>query len=350
MASIDCTKRVNIAKGSGVTVKYIIEKGSAPVEAFREVSHQFARTFGFTYRARRHKEVDVGQDLCLLTETMMEAQLYATGQRNCRLVDLGAQILNSGKFREFIRTTTWDPAAGYPVAAPEVSPDEDDPLLNGSVFDRVDSNPLARDGFDHMDDGDSHAQRYPGLGSLGGGMDYPDVHLVWEGNNEEEVSTWDTSVDKRDTDARGGGLGLSGNAWAGYDGADTGGGGCGAGMWKGSVCGPELARVAMVRRGTVTEDAKKSASVEMRNSSGFPITPPPLPHTCNMLLYGVATIMIMLATNERHGTRAVSALFVAQMVLGPGWKQEHPGVAIGAEYVGSFARREARLEPSKKTL
>ncbi|KAJ7848701.1 hypothetical protein B0H14DRAFT_2582839 [Mycena olivaceomarginata] len=306
MASIDCTKRVNIAKGSGVTVKYIIEKGSAPVEAFREVSHQFARTFGFTYRARRHKEVDVGQDLCLLTETMMEAQLYvltanrpiyaplkvnkkgvvASRPRVSAIVDsfdLGAQILNSGKFREFIRTTTWDPAAGYPVAAPEVGPDEDDPLLNGSVFDRVDSNPLARDGFDHMDDGDSHAQRYPGLGSLGGGMDYPDVHLVREGNNEEEVSTWDTSVDKRDTDARGGGLGLSGNAWAGYDGADTGGGGCGAGIWNGSACGPELARVAMVRRGTVTEDAKKSASVEMRNSSGFPITPPPLPHTCNML-------------------------------------------------------------------
>jgi hypothetical protein len=37
---------------------------------------------------------------------------------------------------------------------------------------------------------------------------------------------------------------------------------------------------------------------------------------------------------RRHGTRAVSALFVAQMVLGPGWKQEHPGVAIGAELLG----------------
>ncbi|KAJ7813607.1 hypothetical protein B0H14DRAFT_3749508 [Mycena olivaceomarginata] len=69
-------KRVNIAKGSGVTVKYIIEKGSAPVEAFREVSHQFARTFGFADRARRHKEVDVGQNLRLLTETMIDAQLH----------------------------------------------------------------------------------------------------------------------------------------------------------------------------------------------------------------------------------------------------------------------------------
>jgi hypothetical protein len=82
--------------------------------------------------------------------------------------------LNGGKFREFIRTTTWDPAAGYPVGALETGPDEDDLLLNGSVFDRVDSNSLGRDGFDDMDDGDAHAQRYPGLGSLGGGMNYSD--------------------------------------------------------------------------------------------------------------------------------------------------------------------------------
>ncbi|KAJ6447733.1 hypothetical protein C8R45DRAFT_1115724 [Mycena sanguinolenta] len=56
-------KRVHIAKGSGVTIKYIIKKGSACVEALRAVSHQFARTFGFTDCARHHKEVDVTQDL-----------------------------------------------------------------------------------------------------------------------------------------------------------------------------------------------------------------------------------------------------------------------------------------------
>ncbi|KAJ7200786.1 hypothetical protein GGX14DRAFT_371815 [Mycena pura] len=190
-------KRVNIAKGSGVTIKYIIEKGSAPVEAFREVSHQFARTFGFADRARRHKEVNIGQDLRLLTETMLDAQLHvltpnrpiyaplkvskkgqvASGPRVSAIVDsfdVGAQILNGGKFREFIRTTAWDPAAGYPVGAAEMGPDKDDPLLNGSAFDRVDGNPLGRDDFNDMDDGDAHSQRYPGLGSLGGGMDYPD--------------------------------------------------------------------------------------------------------------------------------------------------------------------------------
>ncbi|KAJ7481934.1 hypothetical protein FB451DRAFT_1171061 [Mycena latifolia] len=191
-------KRVNIAKGSGVTIKYIIEKGSAPVEAFREVSHKFARTFGFADRARRHKEVDVGQDLRLLTETIMDAQLHvltpnrpiyaplkvnkkgvvAAGPRVSAIVDsfdVGAQILNGGKFREFIRSTAWDPAAGYPVEAPETTPNSNDPLVNGSVFDRVDENPLARDGFNDTDDGDAHEQRYPGLGALGGGMEYPDL-------------------------------------------------------------------------------------------------------------------------------------------------------------------------------
>ncbi|KAJ7839705.1 hypothetical protein B0H14DRAFT_3869657 [Mycena olivaceomarginata] len=190
-------KRVNIAKGSGVTIKYMIEKGSAPVEAFREVTHQFARTFGFADRARRHKEVDVGQDLRLLTETMLDAQLHiltanrpvyaplkvnkkgvvASGPRVSAVVDsfdTGAQALQGGKFSEFIRSTGWDPAAGYPVGASELTPDPNDPLINGSVFDRVDTNPLSRDGFNDMDDGDAHNQRFPGLGALGGGLEYSD--------------------------------------------------------------------------------------------------------------------------------------------------------------------------------
>ncbi|KAJ7939789.1 hypothetical protein B0H13DRAFT_2497556 [Mycena leptocephala] len=145
-------KRVNIAKGSGVTIKYIIEKGSAAVEAFREVSHQFARTFGFADRARRHKEVDVGQDLRLLTETMLDARLHiltadrpvyaplkvnkkgvvAKGPRVSAIVDsfdTGAQILHGGKFKEFIRSTAWDPASGYPVEAQELTPSAEDPLM-----------------------------------------------------------------------------------------------------------------------------------------------------------------------------------------------------------------------------
>ncbi|KAJ7789131.1 hypothetical protein B0H14DRAFT_3574840 [Mycena olivaceomarginata] len=172
-------KRINIAKGSGVTIKYIIEKGSAPVEVFREVSHQFARTFGFADRARRHKEVDVEQDLRLLTETILDAQLHVlTANRPIYVplkVNKKGQVatgLHGGKFKDFIRSTAWDPASGYPVQTPEVSSEADDPLVNGSAFDHVNQNPLSRDGFNDVDDGDTHQQRYLGLGSLGGGMEY----------------------------------------------------------------------------------------------------------------------------------------------------------------------------------
>jgi hypothetical protein len=104
--------------------------------------------------------------------------VVAEGLRISSIVDsltTGAQILHAGKFREFIRSTAWDPAAGYPVGDPESGPDPDDPLVNGSVFDQVVTNPLAQDSFNDTDDGDAHEQRYPGLGALGGGMEYSDL-------------------------------------------------------------------------------------------------------------------------------------------------------------------------------
>ncbi|KAH7905106.1 hypothetical protein BJ138DRAFT_1018176 [Hygrophoropsis aurantiaca] len=190
-------KRVFIAKGSGVTLRYIIEKGSACVEAFREISHLFARTFGYADRARRHKEVDIGQDLRLLTEDMFRARLHVpTADRGVLTAakvnkktgkvtvasqsaivdcfDTGIQLLNDGKFSEFIHTTTWDPAVGYPVDVLLSQAEATDVLRNGSIFDSVDENPITRDDFDDIDDGDTHKQRCPGLGSLGGGMDYAD--------------------------------------------------------------------------------------------------------------------------------------------------------------------------------
>jgi hypothetical protein len=103
--------------------------------------------------------------------------VVAKGPRVSAIVDsfdTGAQILHGGKFKEFIRSTAWDPASGYPVEAQELTPSAEDPLVNGSVFDRVDGNPLARDGFNDVDDGDAHEQRYLGLGSLGGALEYSD--------------------------------------------------------------------------------------------------------------------------------------------------------------------------------
>lgn len=170
-----------------------MEKGSACVEVFREISHQFARTFGNTDRARRHKEVDIEQDLRLLCEDMQRAQLHIqTSNREILIpasvnkkgkvtkparsaivdcIDIGSEILNDGKFDEFIRTTTWDPAVGYPIERLTNVTEGDDVLLNGSGFDATDRNPLVVEDFNDVDDGDDHQSRCPGLGSLGGGID-----------------------------------------------------------------------------------------------------------------------------------------------------------------------------------
>jgi hypothetical protein len=57
------TQRVFIAQGSGVTMEYIIKKGSACVEAFRDISHIVANFFGDPDSARRHKELKFQEDI-----------------------------------------------------------------------------------------------------------------------------------------------------------------------------------------------------------------------------------------------------------------------------------------------
>ncbi|KLO12438.1 hypothetical protein SCHPADRAFT_795811, partial [Schizopora paradoxa] len=56
-------KRVFIARGSNVTEDYIMGKGSACVEAFREISDFASKLFGNPERQRRHKEVQFLHDL-----------------------------------------------------------------------------------------------------------------------------------------------------------------------------------------------------------------------------------------------------------------------------------------------
>ncbi|KAJ7799156.1 hypothetical protein B0H14DRAFT_3788541 [Mycena olivaceomarginata] len=116
-------KRVFIASGSGVTVDYIIRKGSA-------------------YRARRSKEVRFHQDIEALVTEMQRRKFHVVSQdqhfvpappkkvrknasQNTRppepprsaIVDVfvkGAEEWN-GKFADFIKSTTFDPAlGGYP--------------------------------------------------------------------------------------------------------------------------------------------------------------------------------------------------------------------------------------------
>ncbi|KAF6765346.1 hypothetical protein DFP72DRAFT_1057937 [Ephemerocybe angulata] len=69
-------KRVFIAQGSGVTADYIIKKGSACVETFRQVSYLVSRYFGNPDRRRKSKELSFKEDLRVLVEDMERHQLH----------------------------------------------------------------------------------------------------------------------------------------------------------------------------------------------------------------------------------------------------------------------------------
>ncbi|KAJ7598550.1 hypothetical protein C8J56DRAFT_1039439 [Mycena floridula] len=180
-------KRVFIAQGSGVTVKYIIEKGSACVEAFRDITHLVANFFGDPDRSRRHKELAFTEDMCILVDDMRQKQVHITTEQfvpampkktkrkitktpppQSAIFDVqvvGSGLWAKGKFWEFIKSTTYDPALGYPITEEE----QDERLNNGTVFDDVE-NPLVCDSHEdfHGDPDDSEN----GICSLGGGGEY----------------------------------------------------------------------------------------------------------------------------------------------------------------------------------
>ena len=67
---LETSQWVFIAQGNGVTVTYIIEKGSACVEAFCDVTECVSKFFRNPDRSRRSKEVSFQEDLCVLVEDM----------------------------------------------------------------------------------------------------------------------------------------------------------------------------------------------------------------------------------------------------------------------------------------
>ena len=75
----------------------------------------------------------------------------------------GTEIWLNRKFTEFMKSTTFDPAVGYPIT----TDDHNTRLDSGTVFDYA-SNPLEHDSYDdvHADEDDES------VGSLGGGGEY----------------------------------------------------------------------------------------------------------------------------------------------------------------------------------
>jgi hypothetical protein len=78
-----------------------------------------------------------------------------------------AEVWHNGKFNEYIRATTYDPALGYPITE-QTTPDEvQHRLQTDTVFDDVMVNPLEYDSLEDLDD-EAVSSSYPGLDGFGG--------------------------------------------------------------------------------------------------------------------------------------------------------------------------------------
>ncbi|KAJ7586010.1 hypothetical protein C8J56DRAFT_1052373 [Mycena floridula] len=170
--------RVFIAQGNGVTVKYIIEKGSACVEAFRDISHLVVNFFGDPDRARRSKELAFTEDMRVLVEEMVQKDLHKLSA-NCEVLVPAREPAKGRKapknpkppqsaivdvLIEGAKSTSFDPALGYPI---------DVRLNTGTSFDD-DENPLDCSSYEDIHGDDS------GIGSLGGGGEYATGEPVLE--------------------------------------------------------------------------------------------------------------------------------------------------------------------------
>ncbi|KAK6995643.1 hypothetical protein R3P38DRAFT_3425830 [Favolaschia claudopus] len=193
--------RVFIASGSGVTIEYIMRKGSACVEAFRDLTHMVANFFGDPDRARKSKEVKFTQDMEALITEMQRRKFHIVSKvphfvpappkkvrknaaQNSKppeaprsaIIDVfvkGAEEWN-GKFKDFIKSTTFDPAlGGYPPAAVTASSPRDTTLDTHTVFDNLARNPLTYDTYTDLHSSDSGVADISG--ALGGGGDFDGV-------------------------------------------------------------------------------------------------------------------------------------------------------------------------------
>ncbi|KAJ6532318.1 hypothetical protein DFH09DRAFT_1326105 [Mycena vulgaris] len=192
-------KRVFIASGNSVTVEYIIAKGSACVEAFREISHSVANFFGDSDRARRHKEVAFHEDIRALIEEMVRIKAHVispeghfvpappkasrkkknagnsapvTAETRSAIVDVIVEVAQEwqSKFQEFLRNTTWDPKLGYPLVKEKATP-RVTRLLTGTILDSTNENRISCDGYNDLH-GDEIAGTGLGAGALGGGDEF----------------------------------------------------------------------------------------------------------------------------------------------------------------------------------
>ena len=148
--------------------------------------------FGNPDRSRKSKEISFQEDFRILVEDIERRSLHQENPKIHRVsapqkvsktnrtepeisaIDdvqvAGAEIWVNGKFSEFMKNTTFDPAVGYPIT----TDDHDTRLNSGTVFDNV-RNPLEHDSYEdvHADEEGDNV-----VGSLGGGGEYSTGEII----------------------------------------------------------------------------------------------------------------------------------------------------------------------------
>ncbi|KAL0563655.1 hypothetical protein V5O48_018409 [Marasmius crinis-equi] len=189
-------KRVYLAFGNGVTVQYIISKGSACIEAFCDISRRISQFFGNRDRLRRSKEMKFAKDIEALVQDMEKIGLHKPDfevethfvaapppkRKNAKKTETpltsaifdtmvtGASVWHNGKFKEFIKTTTYDPAVnGFPSAGRTSADPIEERLDTDTPFDSMEENPIEIDAYE-----DIHGDELDGEGyrRVGGGGQY----------------------------------------------------------------------------------------------------------------------------------------------------------------------------------
>lgn len=151
------------------------------------MTQRVSRYFGNPDISRRAKEISFAEDMRVLVEDMERRGIHkapkkrmvpALNKKSAKksrepessIIDVqvaGAEIWQSGKFSEFLKSTTFDPKIGYPIPSSE---DEHDDLLDSdSVFDSTVNNPLECDNFVDLHGDDNEDSTFT---ALGGGSEY----------------------------------------------------------------------------------------------------------------------------------------------------------------------------------
>ncbi|KAJ7346085.1 hypothetical protein DFH08DRAFT_809926 [Mycena albidolilacea] len=147
------TSYVGLCKGPGSSIA-----GASPVAPLRQIF-----TWSSSISGSRSKEVKFSQDLEALVSEPPRSVIVDAFVKGAEEWD--------GKFREFIKSRTYDPAlGGYPPASSlYAGTTRDNTLDTNTVFDNVKENPLTPDTFIDL----HSSEELKGVtGALGGGGDF----------------------------------------------------------------------------------------------------------------------------------------------------------------------------------